>query len=107
MFIDCRKKGGEREKHQLVASCMCSEDWACNLGTLPDWELNLQPFGVWDGAPTDWATQPGLDRFLYCASEDLAMERKKFVNKILIYSHLKTDNFHFRLFFSIYFVGET
>ena len=33
-----------REKHQLVASHLC-----------PDWELNLQPFGVWDDTPTNWA----------------------------------------------------
>ena len=30
-----------RKKHSSVASCRC-----------PDWESNLQPFGVWDDAPT-------------------------------------------------------
>ena len=45
-----RKKGrGEREKYQLVASCMH-----------PDWESHPQPFGVWDDAPTNWVTGPGL-----------------------------------------------
>ena len=66
MFTDLRKGRGQqrekhidvREKHQLVAIRMC-----------PDWELNpqprympwagiepanLQPFGVWDDAPTNW-----------------------------------------------------
>ena len=37
----------EREKHQSVVSCIC-----------PDQELNLQHFGVWDDALSDWATWP-------------------------------------------------
>ena len=37
-----------REKHQSVASCMRS-----NHGSNP------QPFGIWDDAPTNWATWPG------------------------------------------------
>ena len=44
MFIDF----GEREKHCCVASIMC-----------PDWGSNPQPFGVWDYAATNWATQQG------------------------------------------------
>ena len=36
-----------REKHQGVVSHMC-----------PNRGLNPQPFGVWDNAPTDWATWP-------------------------------------------------
>ena len=43
MFIDF----GEREK-RCVASIMC-----------PDWGSNPQPFGVWDDAATNWATQQG------------------------------------------------
>ena len=28
-------------------------------GMLPDWELNMKPFGVQDDSPTNGATQPG------------------------------------------------
>ena len=35
-----------------------------NLGTCPDQELSLQPFGVWDDAPTNGATRPGLPSHL-------------------------------------------
>ena len=31
-----------------------------NLGRCPDQESNLQPFGVWDDAPANAATWPGL-----------------------------------------------
>ena len=34
-------------------------DQTYNLGMCPDWELNLQPFKVWDNTPTNWASQPG------------------------------------------------
>ena len=30
-----------------------------NLGMCPDWDLNLQPFGVQDDSPASQATQPG------------------------------------------------
>lgn len=48
-----------------------------------------------------------LHSFLHCASEDLALGRKKFVHQILIHSHLETDTFLLRLSFGTYFVGET
>ena len=38
----------EREKHQLVVSCIePTRDWTHNLGMCPDWESNLQSLGVW------------------------------------------------------------
>ena len=40
-----RVEGGEREKHQLVASHVC-----------PNHGLTLQPSSLWDSAPTHWAT---------------------------------------------------
>ena len=43
------------EKHQLVASPMCP-----NWGSNPDWELNLQPFGIRDDTPASRATWQGL-----------------------------------------------
>ena len=44
-----RKKIDVKEKHWSVASRVH-----------PDWGLNPQPFDVWDDAPTNWATRPGL-----------------------------------------------
>ena len=46
-FINFREEGREREKHQcekhqLVDSYVCS-----------DLESNPQPFGVWEGTPTN------------------------------------------------------
>ena len=35
-------------------------DQTHNPGMRPDWELSQQTFGVWDNAPTTWATQQGL-----------------------------------------------
>ena len=34
-------------------------NWTHNPGMCPDGGLNLQPFGVQNNAPTNWATQPG------------------------------------------------
>ena len=43
-----------REKHQSVASCAFPTGYrTCNLGTCPDLGSNLQPFGLWDDAPTN------------------------------------------------------
>ena len=55
---DC---GGERQtdRHRCkretsIASQKCpTGDGTCNLGMCPDWELNLQPFGVQNNAPTN------------------------------------------------------
>ena len=53
------REGRERninviEKHQLVAFRMHpTGDKTNNLGMCPDWELNLQSFGLWDDAPTN------------------------------------------------------
>ena len=43
-----------KEKHQSVdSSRRPNQDSTHNLGVCPDWELNLQPFGVWDDVPTN------------------------------------------------------
>ena len=62
MFIDFRESGRERERNidWLPPVHALTRDWTQNLGMCPDWELNLQPFGVWDEALTNRATQPGL-----------------------------------------------
>ena len=53
-----RKEGREKEKHlcekhQSVAFRMCPRNPTYILGMCSDWESNPQPFGVWDGAPTN------------------------------------------------------
>ena len=50
-FREKREKTRWCEKHQLVASHM-----------RPDQELNLQPTGIRDDAPTTWDTWPGMGR---------------------------------------------
>ena len=47
-----------RETHQAVASSHMRPDQAQthNLSMCPDQESNPWPFGLWDDAPTNWAT---------------------------------------------------
>ena len=56
---------GEREgeKHQrVVASCVPpTGDLAFNPGMCPDWETNLQPFGLQVGTQITELHQPGLN----------------------------------------------
>ena len=55
----------ERETIDWFSStCAPAGDQIHNLGMCPDWELNLQPFGVWDDVPTNWATRPGHNTIL-------------------------------------------
>ena len=50
-----------REKHRSAVPMRASpRDPTHNLGMCPDWGSNPQHFGVWDEAPSNWATQPGL-----------------------------------------------
>ena len=72
MFIDLKEKGGggekerererERErweKHWLVAShTHPNQGSTLSIGMCPDQGLNLQPFGVQDDTPTNWAIWP-------------------------------------------------
>ena len=63
-----KKRNGEGEKHQCDREtslgcfpyCTQNRDQTHNLGMFPDWELNQQPFGVQENAPTNWATQTGM-----------------------------------------------
>ena len=67
-----RKGGREREREREKATWIWKRnhgwpvilaptgDWTHNLGMYLDQEWNLQPFGIWDDAPTNWATWPGL-----------------------------------------------
>ena len=66
--------GGEREREITVYERnfswlppICAPPWdqACSLGMCPDWELNLQPFGILDNIPTNQATQPGPSHYIF------------------------------------------
>ena len=55
----------ERENiDQLPPICAPTRDETCNLVMCPNWRFNIRPLGVRDDAPTNWATQPGLQRVL-------------------------------------------
>ena len=53
------RRGGEREWNINVRGNLNQLSPICILGICPDWGSNPKPFGVWDGAPTNWANQPG------------------------------------------------
>ena len=53
----------ERKINRLPPVHAPTKDWTCNLGMCPEQKSNPQPFGVWDGAPTNWTT--GQDFLLY------------------------------------------
>ena len=59
MFIAFREEGRQRNTDWSPPVCAPTKGQSCNLGVLPDWESNPQPFGVQDEAPTHWATQSG------------------------------------------------
>ena len=68
MFLLISERGKEKEREtlmwernidQLPPMRALTGDQTCNLGMCPDWELNLQPFGVWDNNPTNWANLLG------------------------------------------------
>lgn len=54
--------GGERKRNMDWLSPICTPAgyWACDLGVCPDQGWSLKPFGAHNGAPTSWATGPGL-----------------------------------------------
>ena len=64
MSIDFRERGRGREKDRNIDLLRPVRTWTeaqtQNLGMCPDQEPNLKHFGVWDDAPTNWATRPGL-----------------------------------------------
>ena len=55
MFIDLKERGREREKHQCEREISIGCPHMCH-----DQGLNPQPFSVWNDAPVNRATQPGL-----------------------------------------------
>ena len=59
LLILQREKGRERETlmwGKNIDQLLPIHDWTYNLGVCPDGESNPQHFGVWDSAPTKWAT---------------------------------------------------
>ena len=69
MFVDFRERGVEMGRERKKTSiwegnidwlppvCTPTGDWTRNLGTSPQWEPNLHPFGVQDNVPPNWANQ--------------------------------------------------
>ena len=55
----------ERNINRLPAISGPTRDGTQNLGVCPDQESNLQPFGIWDTAPTNWAARPGQHFWLF------------------------------------------
>ena len=55
-----KRRGWERErersKHWLPPIHSLMGCRTCDLGMCPDWDLNPSFFGLWDKAPTNWAT---------------------------------------------------
>ena len=59
-----RRRGRERGKHQYETEisigclfiCGPTGDRTCNLDMCSDWVLNPPPRGLWNNAPTNWAT---------------------------------------------------
>ena len=45
----------ERSINWLPLVCTLTGNWTHNLDMCLDWESNLQPFGLQDDAPTNWA----------------------------------------------------
>ena len=54
-----RERKGKRERHVDVRETPTG-DQTGNPDMCPDWESNLQTFGVNDNVPTNGATWPGL-----------------------------------------------
>ena len=71
-----RGVGGERERNinWLPPICALTGDWTCNLDMCPDRELNPQPFGVWDDAPTSWATLARALHSILCCWSSLIFQ---------------------------------
>ena len=59
-----RERKEERERNIDCLPPLCTPTRNRTQGTCPDWGSNPPPFGVWDNAPTNWATRPGLQAFL-------------------------------------------
>ena len=52
----CEKETSIRYLDGLPLVHTPTRDQTHSLGMCPDWESNLQPFGLQDDAPTNWAT---------------------------------------------------
>ena len=53
------REGAGRNINQLPLVRTPAGDGTRNLGVCPDQEFNPRPFGLWDDAPTNWATLTG------------------------------------------------
>ena len=64
-FLRARAGEREREKDRCEGNMNWSPSCMC-----PDRELNPQPFSVWEVAPTNRATRPGLKCSLFLSSSN-------------------------------------
>ena len=58
LILDWGRREGERNIYmrnndRLLPVCALAGNQTRNLGMCPDWELNPQPFCVWDDVPTN------------------------------------------------------
>ena len=58
-----KKSMWERNSNLLPPIHTPTKDQTHSLGMCPDWDLNPQPLGVQDDAPTNWASRLGLKAF--------------------------------------------
>ena len=59
------QEGIERRRgnmHHLLFGMHCDWDQTYNTGMYSDWELNTQPFGLWDNTQSNEPQQPGAKR---------------------------------------------
>ena len=65
-------EGRERERDiDVTEKHQSARDWTHNLGMCPYWQVNLQLFGIWDNAPTNWTTCPGSGTWFCCLRKEL------------------------------------
>ena len=85
MFIDFR----ERETLIGHLPYMPRRGMETQLGMCPDWELNPQPLGEWDDAPTNWAPWPGLRKYFWKYNFNHSLNRNSCYSYFRDFSHCK------------------
>ena len=60
-----REKEGEKHQYERETLTGCLWDQTRIPGMCPDWELNRQPFALWDGSQPTEPHQPGQNEQLF------------------------------------------